>query len=98
MCTLKAVSFYMAPKIMVPSINACREQSEQRWMVFFWTQLGAFVRNDLHRRGSLKTSITINEGDIVGVRARNLISKSTWLRSPAMAGPAAIPSIWRCHP
>jgi len=60
--------------------------------------LDSIVRNDLHRRGSLKTSITINEGDIAGVWERNLTSKSTWLRSPAMAGPAATPSIWRCHP
>ncbi len=82
----------MAPRIMVLSINACREQSEQRWMVFFSTQLGTVVRNDLHRKGSLKTSIRINEGDGEGVRGRNLTSKSTWLRRPAMAGPTAIPS------
>jgi len=58
----------MAPRIMVLSINACREQSEQRWIVFFSTQLGTVVRNDLHRKGSLKTSIRINEGDGEGVR------------------------------
>jgi hypothetical protein len=89
---MKAMSFYMAPRIMVLSIHTCREQSEQRWMVFFLTQLGTFVRNDLHRRGSLKTSIGINEGDNEGVRGRNLTSKSTGLRRPAMAGPTAIPS------